>query len=90
MQYIADNGTPITDDMVDRWADEAERAFEGCEAIPFEGRAWEENGALKPRTVRFSDAQWSAIKRAAAGTGDTPGEYIRQAALDKAAEAAAV
>ena len=39
-RYIAENGTEITDELVDRWAEEAENGFPGAEVTPFEGRAW--------------------------------------------------
>jgi hypothetical protein len=49
-QYIADNGTVITDDMVEKWAAEAEGGFSGADVTPFEGRAWETHTeALNPR-----------------------------------------
>ena len=38
-RYIAENGTEITDELVDRWAEEAENGFPGAEVTPFEGRA---------------------------------------------------
>lgn len=36
-RYIAENGTEITDELVDRWAEEAENGFPGAEVTPFEG-----------------------------------------------------
>ncbi|PLS29892.1 hypothetical protein Uis1B_2273 [Bifidobacterium margollesii] len=39
--YIAENGAEITDELVDRWDEEAENGFPGAEVTPFEGRAWE-------------------------------------------------
>ncbi len=47
--YIAENGVEITDDVVNRWADEVEDGFPNAEVIPFEGRAWEvDTEPLKP------------------------------------------
>lgn len=33
-RYIAENGTEITDELVDRWAEEAENGFPGAEVTP--------------------------------------------------------
>ena len=50
--YTAENGFVITDDVVDKWADEAEDNFSGATITKFAGRAWEaETQPLKPRTV---------------------------------------
>ena len=54
--YTAENGFVITDDIVDKWAAEAEGNFSGAAVTEFSGRAWEdETQPLKPRTVRLSD-----------------------------------
>ena len=37
--------------------------------------------ARKPRSVRFSDSEWSLVERAAARQGITAGELVRSAAL---------
>lgn len=48
-KYVADNGTIITDDMVNQWAQEAENGFQGAEFRLFEGRTWEtKKDPLKP------------------------------------------
>lgn len=36
-RYIAENGTEITDELVDRWAEEAENGFPGAEVTPVRG-----------------------------------------------------
>lgn len=35
---IAENGTEITDELVDRWAEEAENGFPGAEVTPLGAR----------------------------------------------------
>lgn len=61
--YIAENGTGITDELVDKWAREAEDGFPGAEVTPFEGRAWEtRTEPLRPRTIRLSDTMWHLIE----------------------------
>ena len=62
-RYIAENGTEITDELVDRWAEEAENGFPGAEVTPFEGRAWEaDTEPLRPRTIRLSDTMGHLIE----------------------------
>lgn len=54
--YIADNGTEITDEMVARWAQEAEDRFPDSIIEPIQGRPWETGGqTVIPRTVPMSD-----------------------------------
>lgn len=36
-RYIAENGTEITDELVDRWAEEAENGFPGAEVTRSRG-----------------------------------------------------
>ena len=78
-QYIADNGTVITDDMVDRWASDAENGFPGSIVEPFEGRAWETHTeSLKPRTIRVSDTLWNLVEANAKARHMSVSEYTRQ------------
>ncbi|BDR52274.1 hypothetical protein KIM372_01810 [Bombiscardovia nodaiensis] len=40
--YLSQDGTAITDEMVDRWADEAENGYpDSADIRPAEGRPWE-------------------------------------------------
>lgn len=41
-EFVADNGVRVSDEMVSRWAGEAESGFEGLQVESFGGRAWEE------------------------------------------------
>ncbi|WEV66004.1 hypothetical protein [Bifidobacterium sp. ESL0764] len=78
-KFIADNGTVITDEMVDQWAQEAENGFQGAEIRPFEGRAWEvKSEPLKPRTIRVSDSVWGLVERQAKVMGVSVSEYVRR------------
>ena len=78
-QYIADNGTVITDDMVDRWAKDAEEGFPDSIVEPFEGRAWEtRTEPLKPRTIRVSDTLWNLVEANAKARDMSVSEYTRQ------------
>ena len=79
-QYIADNGTVITDEMVDRWARDAEEGFPDSIVEPFEGRAWEtRTEPLKPHTIRVSDTLWNMVETNAKAQHMSVSEYMRQA-----------
>ena len=83
MSYIASDGTPITDEMVDRWAQEAEAGFAHSIVEPFEGRAWEqETQPLRPRTIRLSDTTWKLVEQAAAHEHVSVSEWTRRAVND--------
>lgn len=80
MNYIAENGTPITDELIEKWAAEAESGFPGAIVTPVEGRAWEKDTEpLKPRTIRLSDTMWALIDKAAADCKVSPSVWTRQA-----------
>ena len=77
-QYIADNGTVITDDMVDRWARDAETGFPNSIVEPVEGRPWEAHTEpLKPRTIRVSDTLWNLVEANAKARHMSVSEYTR-------------
>ena len=68
-RYTTDNGTVITDAMVERWAEDAEQGFAHSTVTPVTGRPWETcTEPMKPRTVGAQPAPWSQRVRAA-GTG---------------------
>lgn len=62
-EFVADNGVRVTDEMVRRWASEAESGFEGLQVELFGGRAWDEVATepLEPRTIRVSATVWRLI-----------------------------
>ncbi len=68
-RYIADNGSEITEQMIDRWADEAERIDAGehidsLETTPFEGRPWEHRTQpMTARTIRLPETTWRLISQ---------------------------
>ncbi|PJM75842.1 hypothetical protein [Bifidobacterium simiarum] len=82
--YIAENGTEITDELVDKWAEEAENGFPDAEVTPFEGRAWEtDTEPLKPRTIRLSDTMWHLIEADAKRHHMTVSAWARAAMTDR-------
>lgn len=83
MTYIASNGTPVTDEMVDRWAQAAEDGFPDDIVEPIHGRAWEQSTQpLKPRTIRISDTTWRLIEKAAKREHISVSEWTRRAMDD--------
>lgn len=82
--YTAENGFVITDDIVDKWAKEAEDNFSGAIVTEFTGRAWEdETQPLKPRTVRLSDTVWHLIEADAKRRKMTVSAWTRNAILNE-------
>lgn len=82
--YTAENGFVITDDIVDKWAAEAEGNFSGAAVTEFSGRAWEdETQPLKPRTVRLSDTVWHLIEDDAKRRKMTVSAWTRKAILNE-------
>lgn len=77
--YIAKDGTPITDDMVERWNEEAERGFPNStltrEPDPFPPSHID----MRAHTIRVPDELWKLVEAAAHAKHVTPSEYTRQA-----------
>ncbi|MCH9274843.1 hypothetical protein JS533_000870 [Bifidobacterium amazonense] len=78
-QYIAEDGAPITDDMVERWTQEAEDGFPNStltrETDPFPPSRAE----MKAHTIRVPEELWQLVEAAARAKKITPSEYTRQA-----------
>lgn len=82
--YTAENGFVITDDIVDKWAEETEDNFPGATITEFAGRAQEdETQPLKPRTVRLSDTVWHLIEADAKRRKMTVSAWTRNAILNE-------
>ena len=80
-EFLADNGVRVTNEMVHRWASEAESGFEGLQVEPFEGRPWDdiETEPLEPHTIRVSATVWRLIEQDASRQGITVSAWTRQA-----------
>ena len=80
MTYIADNGTQVTEEMIDQWAKEADDGFPGTVLTPFEGRAWEFTPEpMKARTIRLSNTMWDLISQDAKTRHISVSEWAREA-----------
>lgn len=89
MSYIAENGTVITDELVDRWAGEAEAGFPDSEIEPFTGHPEDVHArtAMTPRTIRASNVLWELIDAEASRAGLSVSAWTRQALADAVAHA---
>ena len=78
-EYVAADGTPLTDDLIESWAREAEDGFPNSalvrESNPFSMRS----SSMRPHTIRVSDALWSLVEKRAKDEGLTVSEYAREA-----------
>lgn len=89
MTYIAENGTLITDDMVDQWASEAEAGFPGAQIDTFTGHPEDVHTptTMTPHTIRTSAALWNLIEVEARRRGMSTSAWTRQALADALARA---
>ncbi|KAA8826547.1 hypothetical protein [Bifidobacterium myosotis] len=78
-QYIAEDGTPITDDMVERWAQEAENGFPDSTLMREDDPFPPSGTDMKAHTIRMPEALWKLVEAAAQAKKVTPSEYTRQA-----------
>jgi len=88
-EYIADNGTTITEAMIDEWADQADRVFQDdpVTLTPVEGRPWETTSPMRPRTIRLPDALWDLVEAKARRHHMSVSEYARHALANDLAKA---
>lgn len=79
-RYTTDNGTVITDAMVERWAEDAEQGFAHSTVTPVTGRPWETcTEPMKPRTVRMPDSLWWLVEQQARSQHLGVSAFVRQA-----------
>ena len=86
--YRTDDGSEITGQMIDKWADEAERIdvgehVDGLEVTPFEGRLWEHHARpMTARTIRLPETTWRLIRHDAHEQHISVNEWVRRAVND--------
>ncbi|KAB7787019.1 hypothetical protein [Bifidobacterium cebidarum] len=86
-QYIAEDGTPITNEMVDRWAQEAEDGFPNSILTREDDPFPPSRADMKAHTIRMPDELWKLVEAAAQAKQVTPSEYTRQALGQSLAQA---
>ena len=73
-----DNGVPVTDEMIQEWADEAERGYD-VEVLKKRGRRPIGDGAARVVPVRMDDSLVAAVDQRAEEDGTSRSEVIRSA-----------
>jgi len=72
------NGVPVTDEMIQEWADEAERGYD-VEVLKKRGRRPIGDGAARVVPVRMDDSLVAAVDQRAKKDGTSRSEIIRSA-----------
>ena len=72
------NGVPVTDGMIQEWADEAERGYD-VEVLKKRGRRPIGDGAARVVPVRMDDSLVAAVDQRAEKDGTSRSEIIRSA-----------
>ena len=72
------DGVPVTDDMIQEWADEAERGYD-IEVLKKRGRRPIGDGAARVVPVRMDDSLVAAVDQRAEKDGTSRSEIIRSA-----------
>lgn len=85
MEFKAEGGVTVTDDMLDAWADAAERGDYpglGGDGVVYSGRIPPTDAELEAETVRavgLSDDLWDMVDARAKHSGVSVSEIVRQA-----------
>ena len=72
------DGVPVTDEMIQEWADEAERGYD-VEVLKKRGRRPIGDGAARVVPVRMDDSLVAAVDQRAEKDGTCRSEIIRSA-----------
>ena len=72
------NGVPVTDEMIQEWADKAERGYD-VEVLKKRGRRPIGDGAARVVPVRMDDSLVAAVDQRAEKDGTSRSEIIRSA-----------
>ena len=72
------DGVPVTDEMIQEWADEAEREYD-VEVLKKRGRRPIGDGAARVVPVRMDDSLVAAVDQRAEKDGTSRSEIIRSA-----------
>ncbi|MDT0247656.1 ribbon-helix-helix domain-containing protein [Actinomyces oris] len=72
------DGVPVTDEMIQEWADEAERGYD-VDVLKKRGRRPVGDGAARVVPVRMDDSLIAAVDQRAEKDGTSRSEIIRSA-----------
>ncbi|WP_307998044.1 CopG family transcriptional regulator [uncultured Bifidobacterium sp.] len=93
MEFKAEGGVTVTDDMLDAWADAAESGDYpglGGDGVVYSGRIPPTDAELEAETVRavgLSDDLWDMVDARAKHSGVSVSEIVRQALVRELATA---
>lgn len=93
MKFTAEGGVTVTDDMLDVWADAAERGDcpgLGGNGVVYSGRIPPTDAELEAETVRavgLSEDLWDMVDARAKHSGVSVSEIVRQALVRELASA---
>ncbi len=93
MEFKAEGGVTVTDDMLNAWADAAERGDYpglGGDGVVYSGRIPPTDAELEAETVRavgLSDDLWDMVDARAKHSGVSVSEIVRQALVRELATA---
>lgn len=87
-KYIAENGMPITDEMLEEWAREAEEGRMKFEPLTDEDRAKRKRVLSKStHSIRITDSVWNLAKEEASAHDMSMSAYTQDALIEKVARA---
>ena len=86
---IAEDGTPITEEMVARWAQEIEAGHYSFEAVTDEERAKRRRyTTMNVHSIRVTDVVWGLAQEQARSQGVSMSAFVREALIETVARAA--
>lgn len=87
-RYIAEDGTPITDEMLDEWAREAEEGKLSFRPLTAAERTKKQRTiASSTRSFRIADTVWALAEQEAASQGISASAFVANAVVEKLARA---
>lgn len=88
MAFIAEGGAEVTDDMLERWADDAEQGkYQGRPGMIFVGRPPLTDEELASVTFKVQPSVLKLVDTQASATGISRSEFIRRALTHELANA---
>lgn len=85
-EYLAEDGTIITEAMIDSWVEEIEGGFPNSIIEPMSDEDKRKRDgviAMSGHTIRFSDALWSLGVQEAQANGQSMSAFMRDALVEK-------
>jgi len=77
--YVAKDGTPLTDQLIEGWDREADRGFPHSALVREDDPFFVRQPGMRAHTIRIPDAVWTLVKQKAKEQNMTVSEYTRKA-----------